>query len=197
MARLARKCNRAVCRAVLQNESEDALSENTWIVLIVIAICSYLSVKAWVNAKRAEREAFYRSETLKKFAEMQGTISEPVLQVLREAVKQKDEPPSSINYDYNREREAFYRSETVKKLAEMGGGPAAAMEYLREDEKKTSHRRKQAVRLGGMITAASGIALMVFLAAVVKDREVYLAGLIPTFVGIVLVLSSFTYASKD
>jgi len=116
---------------------------------------------------------------------------------LREAVKQKDEPPSSINYDYNREREAFYRSETVKKLAEMGGGPAAAMEYLREDEKKTSQRRKQAVRLGGMITAASGIALMVFLAAVVKDREVYLAGLIPTFVGIVLVLSSFTYASKD
>ena len=173
------------------------MSENTWIVLIVIAICSYLSVKAWVNAKRAEREAFYRSETLKKFAEMQGTISEPVLQVLREAVKQKDEPPSSINYDYNREREAFYRSETVKKLAEMGGGPAAAMEYLREDEKKTSHRRKQAVRLGGMITAASGIALMVFLAAVVKDREVYLAGLVPTFVGIVLVLSSFTYASKD
>jgi len=183
---------------VLQNEREDALSENTWIVLIVIAVCSYLSVKAWVNAKRAEREAFYRSETLKKFAEMQGTISEPVLQVLREAVKQKEDPPGSfINYDYNREREAFYRSETVKKLAEMGGGPAAAMEYLREDEKKTSQRRKQAVRLGGMITAASGIALMVFLAAVVKREEVYLAGLIPTFVGIVLVLSSFTYASKD
>jgi hypothetical protein len=120
-----------------------------------------------------------------------------VLQVLREALKQKDEPPSSINYDYNREREAFYRSETVKKIAEIGGGPAAAMEYLREDEKKAVQRRKQAIRLGGMITAASGIALMVFLAAAVRGGEVYLAGLVPTFVGIVLVLSSFNYISKD
>ena len=173
------------------------MSENTWIVLIVIAICSYLAVKAWVNARRAEREAFYRSETLKKFAEMQGTISEPVLQILREAVKQKDEPPSSINYDYNREREAFYRSETARKIAELGGGPAAALEYLREDEKKTAERRRQAIRLGGWITAASGIALMVFLAAAIRGGEVYLAGLVPTFVGIVLVLSSFTYGAKD
>jgi hypothetical protein len=173
------------------------LIENVWIVLIVVAICSYLAVKVWVNARRAEREAFYRSETLKKFAEMQGTISEPAMQVLREAVRQKDEPPSSVNYDYNREREAFYRSETVKKIAEMGGGPAAALEYLREDEKKSAQRRKQALRLGGMITAASGIALMLFLAAVVKGGEVYLAGLIPAFVGIVLVLSTFNFASKD
>jgi hypothetical protein len=53
-------------------EREDILIENTWIVLIVIAVCSYLAVKAWVNARRAEREALYRSETLKKLAEMQG-----------------------------------------------------------------------------------------------------------------------------
>jgi hypothetical protein len=154
-------------------------------------------VKAWVNARRAEREAFYRSEILKKFAEMQGTISEPVLQVLREAVRQKEEPPSSINYDYNREREAFYRSETVKKIAEMGGGPAAALEYLREDEKKSTRRRMHAMRLGGMITAASGIALMVFLAAVVKGGEVYLAGLIPTLVGAALIAYSFISAPGD
>jgi hypothetical protein len=173
------------------------LIENVWIVLIVVAICSYLAVKVWVNARRAEREAFYRSETLKKFAEMQGTISEPAMQVLREAVRQKDEPPSSVNYDYNREREAFYRSETVKKIAEMGGGPAAALEYLREDEKKSARRHMHAIRLGGMITAASGIALMVFLAAVVKGVEVYLAGLIPILVGTVLVISSFNFGSKD
>jgi peptidoglycan/LPS O-acetylase OafA/YrhL len=173
------------------------LDEYTWIVLIVIAICSYLSVKAWVNARRAERDAFYRSETLKKFAEMQGTISEPVMQVLREAIRQKEEPPSGINYDYNREREAFYRSETAKKIAELGGGPAAALEYLREDEKKSARRHMHAIRLGGMITAASGIALMVFLAAVVKGGEVYLAGLIPASVGIVLVIYSITSASRD
>jgi putative Mn2+ efflux pump MntP len=48
-----------------------------------------------------------------------------------------------------------------------------------------------------MITAASGIALMVFLAAVVKGVEVYLAGLIPILVGTVLVISSFNFGSKD
>ena len=171
--------------------------ENTWIVLVVIAVCSYLAVKAWVNARRAEREAFYRSETLKKFAEMQGTISEPVLQVLREAVRQKEEPPSSINYDYNREREAFYRSETVKKIAEMGSGPAAALEYLREDEKKSALRRSRAILLGGMITAASGIALMVFLVVIIKNQEVYLAGLIPTLVGAALIAYSLISPPGD
>jgi hypothetical protein len=171
--------------------------EDTWIVLIVVAVCSYLAVKAWVNARKAEREAFYRSETLKKFAEMQGTISEPVLQVLREAVKYREEPPTSMNYDYNREREAFYRSETVKKIAELEGGPAAAMEYLREDEKKSARRRARAILLGGMITAASGIALMVFLVVIVKDQEVYLAGLIPVLVGAALIAYSFISAPGD
>jgi len=128
---------------------------------------------------------------------MQGTISEPVLQVLREAVRQKEEPPSSINYDYNREREAFYRSETVKKIAEMGGGPAAALEYLREDQKKSALRRSRAILLGGMITAASGIALMVFLVVIIKNQEVYLAGLIPTLVGAALIAYSFISAPGE
>lgn len=172
------------------------MSENTWVVLIVVAVCSYLAVKAWVNARRAEREAFYRSETLKKFAEMQGTIPESVLQVLREAVKQNIEPPTSLNYDYNREREAYYRSETVKKIAELSGG-AAALEYLREDEKKSALRRTRAVRLGGMITTASGIALMTFLYAVVRGQEVYLAGLIPILVGLSLIVYAVTSAPVD
>lgn len=170
--------------------------ENTWIVLIVIAICSYLAVKAWVNARRSEREALYRSETLKKFAEMQGTIPESVLLVLREALKQNVEPPSSMNYDYNREREAYYRSETVKKIAELSGG-AAALEYLREDEKKSVLRRSRAVRLGGMITAASGIALMAFLYVVVQGQAVYLAGLIPLLVGLSLIVYAITTAPVD
>jgi hypothetical protein len=102
-----------------------------------------------------------------------------------------------MNYDYNREREAFYRSETVKKIAELEGGPAAAMEYLREDEKKSARRRARAILLGGMITAASGIALMVFLVVIVKDQEVYLAGLIPVLVGAALIAYSFISAPGD
>jgi hypothetical protein len=170
--------------------------ENAWIVLIVVFVCSYLSVKAWVNARRAEREAFYRSETLKKIAEMQGTIPDAVLQVLRDAVKPTHEPPSGVNYDYNKEREAYYNSETLKTIAELNGG-SAAVEYLREYEKKMAGRRGNAARLGGLITAASGIGAMIFLRAFTKGEPVYLAGLIPTFVGFVLVAYSFTLSSRD
>lgn len=172
--------------------------ENAWIVLVVITICSYLAVKVWVNARRAEREALYRSETLKKVVEMQGTIPEPVMQVLHEAMKPKHEPPpTSMNYDYNREREAYYKNETLKKIAEMSGGAAAALEYLREDEKKTAGRRSQAIKLGGMVTAAAGIGSMILLRAIVPYQPVYLAGLIPTFVGLVLVTYAFTSTPRD
>jgi len=171
--------------------------ENLWIVLVVISICSYLAVKAWANARRAEREALYRSETLKKFAEMQGTISEPVLQVLSEAVKQTEPPPSSMNYDYNREREAFYRSEMVKKIAETGGGSAAAMEFLREDERKSARRHRHAISLGGMITLGAGVGLVIALRGLVKDEPVYLAGLVPVLVGAVLVLYAVVFAPRD
>ena len=167
------------------------MNENIWIVLIVVAICSYLAVKAWVNARRAEREAFYRSESLKKMAEMHGTIPESVLEILREAVKQKEQPPSSLNYDYNREREAYYRSEMVKKIADTGGW-AAAQEFLREDEKKVALRRKQAFKLGGVITLAAGMGFMIFLRAIEKGGEpVYLIGLMPVLVGIVMVAYAF------
>ena len=172
------------------------MSESAWFVLTVVAICSYLAVKAWVNARQAEREAFYRSETLKKFAEMQGTVPESVLQILHEAVKQKEPPPNSLNYNYNREREAYYRSETVKKIAETGGADAA-LEYLREDEKKTAQRQREGLKLGGAITAASGIALTIFLGVVVKGGPVYLAGLIPTLAGLVMVVFAVTAAPRE
>jgi len=101
-----------------------------------------------------------------------------------------------MNYDYNREREAYYRSETVKKIAELSGG-AAALEYLREDEKKSAMRRTRAIRLGGMITAASGIALTVFLYVIVQGQAVYLAGLIPILVGLSLILYAITSAPVE
>jgi hypothetical protein len=172
------------------------LSESAWLVLVVVAICSYLAVKAWVNARQAEREAFYRSETLKKFAEMQGTIPDSVLQILHEAVKQREVPPNAMNYDYNREREAYYRSETAKKIAETGGANAA-LEYLREHERKSAQRQFDGLKLGGAITAAGGLALTVFLGVIVKGAHVYLAGLIPMLVGIVMVVYAITSAPRN
>lgn len=83
-----------------------------------------------------------------------------------------------------KEREAFYRSETVKKLAEMAGpGSNAALEYMREQEQISTRRRLEGIRLGGLVTAAVGVSLMIFLAGVEHRERAYLVGLIPLFIG--------------
>jgi hypothetical protein len=47
-----------------------------------VALFSFVAVASWADARRKEREAYYRSETLKKIAESQGGGA--VLDLLRE-----------------------------------------------------------------------------------------------------------------
>ena len=49
-----------------------------------IATFGFLAVAAWVNARRREREAFYRSEVLKKLAESGAEGSTAALEMFRE-----------------------------------------------------------------------------------------------------------------
>ena len=92
------------------------------------------------------------------------------------------------------ERKDFYRSETLKKLAESGS--AAVVEYLREEEKQDERRRGvhrdrmiEGNRLAGMILLVVGGMLAVFLHYIVPNMPVYLMGLIPLGIGIVLLLT--------
>jgi Domain of unknown function (DUF6249) len=55
--------------------------------LVVVALFSFLSVMVWSRERRREREAYYRSDALKKIAEAHGTGSSVVLEVLREEEK--------------------------------------------------------------------------------------------------------------
>jgi Domain of unknown function (DUF6249) len=55
--------------------------------LVVVALFSFLSVMVWSRERRLEREAYYRSDALKKIAEAHGTGSSVVLEVLREEEK--------------------------------------------------------------------------------------------------------------
>jgi hypothetical protein len=48
-----------------------------------IALFSFLSVATWTGTRAAEREAYYKAETLKKIAE-RGGESNPALEYLRE-----------------------------------------------------------------------------------------------------------------
>lgn len=52
--------------------------------LVVVALFSFLSVMMWSRERRREREAYYRSEALRKVAEMHQADGGAVLNVLRE-----------------------------------------------------------------------------------------------------------------
>ena len=98
-----------------------------------------------------------------------------------------------------REREAYYRSETVRKIAEtQAAGGSSALEFLREEEKITARRRSEGQKLGGLITIAVGVGMMVFLRSLndPEAHQVYLVGLIPLLIGFVLLAYSLFLAPK-
>jgi hypothetical protein len=162
--------------------------------VVAIAVCSYLAVNSWLNNNRREREAYYKSEAIKKIAEMQGNAPESVLSLLREALVPPPDPPNplTVTGHWRKEREAYYRSEALKRLAEShGAGAEAMLQYLREEERKADRRKRAGLRLAGMITAGVGIGVTIFLYVLDPAQGVFLAGLIPTLVGLALVAFSF------
>jgi uncharacterized membrane protein len=99
-----------------------------------------------------------------------------------------------------REREAYYRSETAKKIAETQGvGAGSALEFLREEEKIERRRKREGQKVGGMITMAVGVGMMIFLYSM-NDPDAHqasLAGLIPLLIGVVLLGNSLFSAPKE
>ena len=63
-----------------------------WVFLSVsaIALFTFLSVVAWVDCRRREREAYYRSETLRRMADLPGATPETMLVAIREQEVQVD-----------------------------------------------------------------------------------------------------------
>jgi len=99
-----------------------------------------------------------------------------------------------------REREAYYRSETLKKIADtQGAGGGSALEYLREEEKIEWRRKREGQKLGGMITMAVGVGMMIFLYSI-RDPEAHqasLVGLIPLLIGAVLLGNALFTAPRE
>jgi hypothetical protein len=97
-----------------------------------------------------------------------------------------------------KEREAYYKSETLKKLAEGSGeGAKTALELMREEEKNFVKRRNEGLKIGGLVTAATGIGLMVFLRGIVRDEPVYLVGLMVLLIGAALLAYPLFLAPKE
>ena len=97
-----------------------------------------------------------------------------------------------------REREAFYRTEVLKKLAEAGqDGSTAALEMFREQQRAADRNRLEFQRLGGLVLAATGLGLMPLLKGLASHQAAWTVGLIPTFVGVVLLIYSYVLAPRQ
>jgi len=98
-----------------------------------------------------------------------------------------------------REREAYYKSNTVKKIAEsQGAGGNSAIEFLHEEERYATRRRQEGRKLGGLISIAVGVSIMIFIRAVDHEPDPnYLVGLIPLFIGVALLAYAYFLAPKE
>ncbi len=87
------------------------------------------------------------------------------------------------------EREAHYRDEMARKIANADD-PAALLEYVRANERADAEKSRISARVGGLITFAVGLGLMIFLHQVAQGSAAYLIGLIPGLIGVVLLIHS-------
>jgi DNA integrity scanning protein DisA with diadenylate cyclase activity len=84
-----------------------------------------------------------------------------------------------------KEREAFYKADTFRRMAEASGeGAKAAVELLREEERIKARKSLEGMKIGGLVTLAVGVALVILLWSQ-HDRS-YLVGLIPGLIGAAL-----------
>jgi hypothetical protein len=77
----------------------------------------------------------------------------------------------------------------MRRLAEASGeGAKAAVEMLREQSRLEQVKKREGMKIGGLVNICVGVALMIFLRALVRDEPVYLCGLIPGFIGVALLV---------
>ena len=106
-------------------------------------------------------------------------------------------PLTSWIESQRKEREAFYRAETMRRLSESSGeGAKAAIELLREQSRQEQMKKREGMKIGGLINLAVGVALMIFLRALVREEPVFLCGLIPGLIGVALLTYSLLLAPK-
>jgi len=91
-----------------------------------------------------------------------------------------------------KERESYYKNDMLKKLADaQGPGANSALEIMREEARLSTIRMRQGLQIGGLVTAAVGLGLLIFLRVLVGPNGVFLCGLIPLFIGMALYGGSF------
>lgn len=99
----------------------------------------------------------------------------------------------------HKEREAFYKAETIRRITEASGeGAKAAMELMREQSRLEQLKKREGMKIGGLICVGVGVAMVIFLRAVAgaEPDDPYLVGLIPAFVGVAMLVYVYALAAR-
>lgn len=83
-----------------------------------------------------------------------------------------------------KERESYYKNDMLKKLAESSGaGATAAMELMREEDRLQVVRKRQDMKVGGMVVFGTGIGVLAFLYMLLPHQPIYMVGVLLMMVG--------------
>jgi hypothetical protein len=94
-----------------------------------------------------------------------------------------------------KEREAFYKAETIRRVAEASSdGAKATIDLLREQNRMTMIKMREALKISGVICLGVGIGLVAFLVQLVGSR-VALCGLIPAIIGLAMLVYVYLLAA--
>lgn len=69
-------------------------------------------------------------------------------------------------------------------------------EFVREQQASADRRRREGLKLGGLITAAIGVGIIVFLGAAPGPMAIHLVGAIPLLIGLALLAYAYTLAPR-
>jgi len=98
----------------------------------------------------------------------------------------------------HKEREAFYKAETIRRITEASGdGAKAAMEMMREEDRLERLKKREGMKIGGLICVAVGAAMVIFLRVMTATDPgaPYLIGLIPGFIGVAMLVYVYALAA--
>jgi len=98
----------------------------------------------------------------------------------------------------HKEREAFYKAETIRRITEASGeGAKAAMEMMREEYRLERLKKREGMKIGGLICIAVGAAMVIFMRTIMSSDPgaPYLVGLVPAFVGVAMLVYVYALAA--
>lgn len=97
-----------------------------------------------------------------------------------------------------KEREAFYKAEMFRRLSESSGDSAkTALDLLREESRQERIKKREGMKIGGVITLGVGVAMVIFLSFMTGSGRgtPFFVGLIPAFVGLAMLVYVYFMAA--